>query len=150
MELVRIGLNGDLPIEIEANDHLKMVLEMTGANYQNVGYEEPWIGYVAVDQQRPIGFCGFKSAPKEGRVEIAYHTLPGLEGRGIATSMAMKLIEIAESDSGKPTVFAQTLPEENASTTILKNLGFENVGTVQHPDDGPVWEWEQKPISEHG
>jgi hypothetical protein len=39
-------------------------------------------------------------------------------------------------------VFAQTLPEENASTAILKKLGFTLVGSVQHPDDGTVWEWE--------
>ncbi|MEL6109199.1 MAG: GNAT family N-acetyltransferase, partial [Planctomycetota bacterium] len=114
MELIRIGRGGRLPKPIEPSDHLKMVLEMTEANYQRVGFEEPWVGYVAFDDLRPIGVCGFKSAPKDGRVEIAYHTLPGLEGSGIATSMASKLIEIAESVSNVPTVFAQTLPEESA------------------------------------
>lgn len=42
----------------------------------------------------------------------------------------------------EPDGFSQTLPEENASTSILKKLGFRLVGTVEHPEDGPVWEWE--------
>ena len=40
------------------------------------------------------------------------------------------------------TVFAQTLPEESASTSILRKLGFRLLGRVEHPEDGPVWEWE--------
>jgi hypothetical protein len=33
------------------------------------------------------------------------------------------------------------LPKENASTIILRRLGFTHTGTVQHPEDGEVWEW---------
>ena len=34
------------------------------------------------------------------------------------------------------------LPEDYASTRILRKLGFEHRGTVHPPDDGNVWEWE--------
>lgn len=42
----------------------------------------------------------------------------------------------------KVLIAAQTLPQEGASTTILPRLGFTLVGTVDYPEDGPVWEWQ--------
>ncbi|MEO1528849.1 MAG: GNAT family N-acetyltransferase [Planctomycetota bacterium] len=150
MELIQIGRDGTLPDDIEMNDHLEMMLQMTAENYANVGYPEPWVGYVAVEQNVVLGFCGFKAAPENGRVEIAYATTPGSEGRGIATSMARRLIDIATSDPERPTVFAQTLPEENASTSILKKLGFVHKGSVEHEEDGTVWEWELQRASTDG
>jgi RimJ/RimL family protein N-acetyltransferase len=38
-------------------------------------------------------------------------------------------------------VAAQTLPEHNASHRILEKLGFWHVDTIDHPEDGTVWEW---------
>ena len=87
-----------------------------------------------------VGTCAFKTPPNEEGVEIAYFTFPEHEGRGVATRMAKRLVEIAEIEGVRP-VRAQTLPEENASTSILKKLGFKCVGPVQHPEDGTVWEW---------
>ncbi len=84
----------------------------------------------------------FKSAPVDGRLEIAYGTLPGHEGKGVATTMAKALVEMVDQEGADLTVFAQTLPEGNASTSILKKLGFTLAGTVEHPEDGTVWEWE--------
>ena len=89
-----------------------------------------------------MGACGFKSSPVAGRVEIAYGTFPGHEGRGFATTMARELVQISRQEDTSLTVTAQTLPEENASTSILKKLGFTLVGPVEHPEDGTVWEWE--------
>jgi hypothetical protein len=40
------------------------------------------------------------------------------------------------------TVTAQTLPEENPSTSVLRKLNFRMVGSVEHPEDGLVWEWQ--------
>jgi hypothetical protein len=36
------------------------------------------------------------------------------------------------------------LPEENASTSILKKNGFVMLGTVWDDEDGNVWEWGYK------
>jgi len=107
--------------------------------YSVVGFEKPWICYLALAGGTPVGTCGFKSPPRDGRVEIAYFTFPGAEGRGVATAMAAALVAIA-----KPfpvVVAAQTLPERNASHRVLEKLGFEHVETVLHPEDGLVWEW---------
>ncbi|MCB0165415.1 MAG: GNAT family N-acetyltransferase [Anaerolineae bacterium] len=94
-----------------------------------------------------VGTCGFKSPPENNRVEIAYFTFPDYEGKGIATQMARALVTIAVEADLRIDVAAQTLPVDSASTTILRKLGFENTGTVIHPEDGAVWEWRYAPQS---
>ena len=89
--------------------------------------------------------CAFTAAPVAGRVEIAYFTFPSFEGRGVATEMATQLISIARMTQPAIEVFAQTLPERNASNSILKKLGFELFGQANHPEEGPVWEWRLAP-----
>lgn len=147
MTLIEIGQAGQLPEGIKLDDHLRMAFEMTVQHFEKVGFFLPWVGYIAVQNNVPVGTCAFKSSPFDGRVEIAYGTLPGFEGRGIATAMARELVRLARQVEADITVFAQTLPEENASTAILKKAGFRLVGTVEHPEDGLVWEWELPPDS---
>jgi|GEM_PF-109349 len=142
MKLLQISENGILPETVVTDDFLQEVIEATVALYQHTGFVPPWIGYVGVDGKVPLGVCGFKGPPADGRVEIAYGTAPGHEGKGVATALARELVKIARMTDDKLNVIAQTLPEENASTGILKKLGFRMTGTVEHPDDGPVWEWE--------
>jgi RimJ/RimL family protein N-acetyltransferase len=110
--------------------------------YRSVGYEPPWIGYVAVEDGIAVGTCGFKSAPMNNRVEIAYFTFPEHESTGVGTRMAGELVRLALERSPGVTVAAQTLPEDNASTSILRKLRFQLIGTVDHPEDGLVWEWQ--------
>lgn len=110
--------------------------------YKRMGFVPPWLGYFALDGSVCVGTCGFKSPPVANRVEIAYFTFPGFEGRGYATRMAEALIERGRMADMKVVIAAQTLPQESASTTILRRLGFAMVGTVDHPEDGPVWEWQ--------
>lgn len=145
MKLIEISENGSLSESVAVDDFLSEVIEATVAHYRQVGFVTPWIGYVGVDGNEPVGVCGFKGPPNDGRVEIAYGTAPGHEGHGIATTLAGELVKIAQATDKGLTVIAQTLPEENASTSILKKLGFSMVGTVEHPDDGLVWEWELQP-----
>jgi [ribosomal protein S5]-alanine N-acetyltransferase len=109
--------------------------------YKSVGYQPPWLGYLAMMNDVCVGSCGFKSPPKDGRVEIAYFTFPAHEGKGIATQMAGRLVEISVKAAPHLIIAAQTLPKEGPSTKILRKLGFKNVGTIHHPEDGPVWEW---------
>lgn len=110
--------------------------------YATQDFLPPWIGYYAEENGALVGTCGFKCAPRGNRVEIAYFTFPKYEGRGIATQMAKDLIEMAKKTQADIVVFAQTRPEENASTAVLKKLGFKKLGEVQNPQDGLVWEWE--------
>jgi RimJ/RimL family protein N-acetyltransferase len=131
-----------LQIDKHTHELVKELGQALQKMYQIVGYQPPWIGYQALDNDRVIGSCSFKSAPVAGRVEIAYFTFPEYEGQGYATQMAGMLLEIAHKEDPRVIVTAQTLPIKNASTSILKKLGFEYVREVMHPEDGLVWEWE--------
>jgi ribosomal-protein-alanine N-acetyltransferase len=143
IRLVPIGLDG-LPVSPapEVPDVGREACAATAAMLRKSGVAQPWIGYVAVTDAACVGTCAFKSAPRDGRVEIAYFTFPGHEGRGVATAMAAKLVAVARAASPGITVIAQTLPHPSASTRILERLGFERSGVVEHPEDGTVWEWE--------
>lgn len=143
MELIAITEHGELarPVPSAPPVAAEVVAAMTRL-YQAVGYEPPWIGYLAMENDACVGTCGFKSPPQNNRVEIAYFTFPGYESRGVATRMASELIRVALGQTSAVTVAAQTLPEENASTSVLKKLQFRLVGSVEHPDDGLVWEWQ--------
>jgi RimJ/RimL family protein N-acetyltransferase len=129
------GYGGEL-IE-EARDGL----EATVGFYHAMGFEKPWISYLAIADAAAVGICSFKSRPIDGRVEIGYFTFPQHEGRGVATAMAGELVAIAASHDPAVIVTAQTLCERNASHRVLEKLGFRAIGTVEHPQDGTVLEW---------
>ena len=120
------------------------VLRNTVKLYSQVGFEPPWISYLAFVDSEPVGICSFKSPPADGRVEIAYLTFPGFENRGVATDMASQLVAIAKG-ARLSFIAAQTLPERNASHRVLEKLGFGSLGLVEHPEDGTVLEWRLAP-----
>ncbi|MES3038667.1 MAG: GNAT family N-acetyltransferase [Bdellovibrionota bacterium] len=131
-------IEGQLPQTFATVDVCKMTVE----HYKKSGFEAPWVSYLVCDEEKWIGTCAFKSAPKDNRVEIAYYTFPEFEGLGIATQMATRLVKLARNTKPGVVVFAQTLPSENSSTGILTKMGFKNIGSKMHPEDGEVWEWE--------
>ncbi|MCX7553729.1 GNAT family protein [Marinicella sp. S1101] len=109
--------------------------------YAQAGFQSPWIAYVSVVDDEVVGGGTFKSAPHQQQVEVAYYTVPELEGQGFATATAQALIDLAIQTDEELTIVAQTLPEKNASNHILQKLGFTFIDVVEHPEDGPVWEW---------
>jgi len=117
------------------------VLSATAGMYRSSGFDPPWIGYLAVCDGNTVGTCAFKGSPRDGRIEIAYFTLPGYEGRGIATAMAARLVSLARAERQGIVVTAQTLPVRNASNKILENLGFYLAGPATDAEAGEVWEW---------
>lgn len=106
---------------------------------------QPWGDYLAVDPatRRVVGTCGFHAVPADGCVEIAYLTTPPYEGRGHATAMAARLLEVAWSAPEVGRVRARTFTAGGASARVLHKLGFRCTGPVQDPEDGPVWAWER-------
>jgi len=109
---------------------------------------DPWIhGFTIFDRETgaTVGNCGFKGPPTtEGRVEIAYGVDEAYRGRGYATEAALGLAGYAFTAGGVRVVQAHTLPEESASTRVLRKSGFRYVGEVVDPEDGLVWRWEAK------
>jgi len=110
---------------------------------------DPWthgFGVVHVASGKVIGAAGFKGPPSaDGAAEIAYGIVPEYQGRGYATEAAAALVEFASKSGCVRIARAHTLPQKNASTRVLTKCGFEFVGEVNDPEDGPVWRWE-KPL----
>lgn len=129
------GFGGPLP------EIARSAVESTVEMYARVGWVAPWIGYLAIEEGACVGTCAFTGPPGEGRVEIAYFTFPGQEGRGVATRMAGRLLDLAREAAPGVVVTAHTLREEGASTRILRRLGFVLEGPAEHPRDGPIWIW---------
>jgi [ribosomal protein S5]-alanine N-acetyltransferase len=102
---------------------------------------QPWTGYSIIRDGELVGQCGFKSIPRNGKVEIAYYTFENFEKQGIATEACRLLTELSIKTDPAIIVTARTLMEENASTRILKRNKFEFAGEVADPEDGNVWEW---------
>ncbi|MEQ1515951.1 MAG: GNAT family N-acetyltransferase [Usitatibacteraceae bacterium] len=151
MHLVPIQETGTThPSVLAAGSVAAEVVAATVALYSRRGYEVPWIGYLAVEGTEFIGGCGFAGPARCGEVEIAYFTFPGKEGRGVATEMARELIRISRNAATQAGIrfIAHTLPEESASTSVLRKLGFSLEGAVLHPEDGTVWKWSERERSE--
>jgi len=128
-----------------ASAAVRDVVDATRAFHVRISPPPEYGGYLAADARtrQVIGGCGYKGGPDAaGEVEIAYGTFAPFEGRGYAKAMARALVEHAVA-LGAPRLIAHTLPEVNASGSILRGLGFRQVGTViADPEDGPVWRWE--------
>lgn len=126
-------------------DQIAAVVEGQIGLYQRTGAQAPWIGYLARDENTGelLGSCSFIGHPTAGSVEIAYFTFPSFEGTGVATAMASELIAIAGT-AGNPGLHAFTLPMENASSCILRKLGFTHAGEATDDEAGLVWKWERK------
>ena len=143
MKLIPISFSGEAAEPIE---HLPPVAAEIGVAYAQLysaaGYVSPWLGYFVLADSVCIGTCGFKGPPQNNRVEIAYFTFPEYERCGYATRMARTLVELARGVDADLIIAAQTLPQTSASTAILKRLGFVLMGSINHPEDGEVWEWQ--------
>jgi RimJ/RimL family protein N-acetyltransferase len=147
MQLVPIPRDGNVRLsDATLPEPTTAVIASTVQLYAQRGCIEPWVGYLAIEGNTCVGCCGFTAPPAGGVVEIAYFTFPDFEKRGVATRMAQGLLSIARECDPSVGIIAHTSTEENASNRILKKLSFAFIGTVDHPEDGKIWEWsyEQK------
>ena len=93
-----------------------------------------------------VGVCGFKAPLVEGVVEIAYFTFRAFERRGHATGYDWLLCGMARM--GAHTVVAHTLLERNPSDQALARCGFCCDGEVIEPEDGKMWRWSKRIVSD--
>jgi len=145
MDLVEISVDGTPAQALGALPEFVMnACTQTAAHYTKVGFSPPWISFLAICDSQVVGICAFITAPVYGRVEIAYHTFPLFEGRGVATAMVRELIARAKRSDPQVELFAHTLAEPNASNAILHKLGFKFVGQHCHAEEGEIWEWRHR------
>jgi len=108
---------------------------------------DPWVhGYSLVERgsDAVVGSCGFKGPPADGVAEIAYGVSPEQRNRGYATEAAGALVAYAFRRADVSVVRAHTLPDASDSQRVLAKCGFERVGEVEDPDDGPVVRFEKR------
>lgn len=145
-----------LPIEADetknatfwANPECVPILKVYPDYYKKIGFHKPWIGYFAsIDDNELVGAGGYKGAPREGKIEIAYGTFKNYEGQGIGTAICRQLVLLALQTNANVRITARTLQDGLASMAILKKNGFTCLGIVSDEDDGDVYEWELLPNS---
>ncbi len=124
-------------------DFLRQAVEATLAHQAATGAPAPWTGYLARRNGEWVGICAFVDRPSAGEVEIAYGTVPGHEGQGIAFGMAGWLIARAFEEREIAAVNANTAPAHNASTRILEKHGFVRDGVIQDAEIGEAWHWKK-------
>jgi len=103
-----------------------------------------WWNYMTIHRadKKLIGACGFKGEPDpNGDVEIGYETASAYRNRGLATEAARGLLLFAFGDERVRRVNANTLAEENASTRLLRTLGFTLTGEETDLEVGKIWTW---------
>lgn len=111
---------------------------------QDVPREAEWWNYFFVlrSEARLVGSGGFKGLPEpDGSVELGYEIADDYQGRGLATEAARALADWALQQPGVKALTAHTLAEENASTAILRKLGFTFVEEKMDLEDGLIWAW---------
>lgn len=94
------------------------------------------------DPRTLVGLGGYKGGPSnEGIVEIGYAIAPAFRGRGLATAAVQRMVARGFGDPQVRLIDAHTLAQANASTRVLEKAGFEMIGELEDPDDGPIWRW---------
>ncbi len=148
----RLRLRLESPEEVRrsiANMPPEMTAELSPAwlaKVQEATEPDPWLHGFAIqaleEPDKNVGSIGFKGPPEEGVVEVAYGIDESHQGKGYATEALQGIVPFAIAQPGVTAIRAHTLPETNASTSVLKKNGFTFVGDVIDPEDGEVWRWE--------
>ena len=151
IELIEVLAGGGTATRVGfISQPVREAMDATVKHYNTAGFKRPWVGYLATSGPLIPGICAFTSAPKKGRVEIAYNTFAPFENQGVATMMVTQLVAIARATNPKIEIYAQTLAETNASNAILKKLEFEFVGELPHEEEGKIWEWRLSSVKSTG
>jgi ribosomal-protein-alanine N-acetyltransferase len=141
MDLIPINEHIEDNKEFTDNPLCRETIYMTIGFFKRVGYKKPWISYYATEKGSLVGCGGFKGAPQNGVVEIAYGTFESSRQKGVGTEICKLLVELSIKTDPSVTITARTLPQKNFSTRILEKNGFIFSGLVNDPEDGDVWEW---------
>ena len=113
------------------------------------GHPAPWsTTFLIVSDQdnRIVGGCGFKTAPRSGRVEVGYGVSPTVRGRGAATA-ALKLLLHNAFEAGATEVLAEVAPSNHASTRVVQKAGFVQVGARVDNENEYVVQWVKRSVA---
>lgn len=109
---------------------------------------EPLLVRAIVDRRTGVvvGHAGFHAAPDaRGMVEIGYTVLEDYRRRGYATATVGFLLREAAS-RGARVVRASVSPKNEASLSVVRRLGFVQVGQQVDDEDGLELVFERDPV----
>ena len=110
------------------------------------GHPTPWsTTFLIVNNTdtRIVGGCGFKTVPKNGRVEVGYGVAPAAQGKGAATA-ALKLLVHSAFEAGATEVLAEVAPTNHASTRVVQKAGFLQIGARVDNENEYVVQWSKR------
>lgn len=137
-ELAEQTLGLTLPAEFPNADELGSFLPWQLQRMESFPNRREWLARLMVPQSGGdvAGHCGFHGPPEViGRAEIGYTVFSPYRGQGYAKEAAGALVRWAfEQDQRE--VFASVSPENAPSLSVVRSLGFTQVGTQQDELDG--------------
>lgn len=144
LRLIEIGRDGS-PERCPGNmpPAARDVVEGTVNLYQAVGYQPPWVGYLADRDGEVVGACAFLAPPSEGRVEVRCESFPEYRARGVGSEMLRQMVRMAREAQPGVVVFMQTEAQEDFATRKLRELGFARSEHI--PADTGHWQWRLGP-----
>jgi len=107
------------------------------------GFPEPWSTAFLIirhEDGRIVGGCGFKTPPRQGRVDVGYAVAPAAQKQGAATAALEMLVEVARG-AGASELLAEIAPSNYASTRVVEKAGFQQVGERLDEDNEHVIQW---------
>lgn len=107
------------------------------------GHASPWATiFLIVDDLngRIVGACGFKTAPRHGRVAVGYGVAPVARSKGAATAALGLLVQKAYM-AGATEVLAEVAPDNLASTRVVQKAGFTLTGSRLDDENEYVIQW---------
>ena len=117
------------------------VLRLRQAQLRADPRELSWLYRAAVLREtgEVVARAGFHAPPDaEGTVELGYRMHPGWRRRGVATELAVGLLDWAR-EQGAVRCLASTVPDNVASQAVLARLGFVRTGEQVDEVDGLEW-----------
>lgn len=149
MELIPVLEHAEDNIALTNNPLCKDTIYMSIDFYKKVGFNPPWICYYVSENGDLVGCAAFKGKPVNGQIEIAYGTFEKFRNQGVGTKICRILVDLSLRTDPEIRITARTLPENNYSTRILQKNKFQFSGNVTDPEDGDVWEWEYKSVTDN-
>lgn len=114
-------------------------LERERDNHERLGFQY-WPMFLK-ETDAFVGCCGLKPCPYEGspdapELELGFHLVPGMWGRGFATEAATAAAGFAFDRLGVARLYAGHHPANHASAAVLRKLGFEHLRDVLYEPTG--------------
>jgi [ribosomal protein S5]-alanine N-acetyltransferase len=93
-------------------------------DHQNIYGFSKWV-IVDRETHRLIGDSGFYNLPEKKGVELGYRLSRPYWGRGLATEVARRWIEVASDFTNESSLFAFAHPDNSSSFRVMNKLGFK-------------------------